>query len=85
MQNLHLECLYPSLKGNGWCDQMNNVPECYFDGGDCLKTSTYPPKHPPFWNWSPEPWTWDPWTWIPTTSTTSSSVSTKTTTSSSKR
>ena len=75
MQNLHLECLYPSLKGNGWCDQMNNIPACYYDGGDCIKTNTHPPPY------RSSEW----YTHTTTTSTVSSSISAKTTTSSSKR
>ena len=23
------------IPGDGWCDDFNNKPECYFDAGDC--------------------------------------------------
>ena len=28
-------CKYFAFKGNGFCDDANNIPECDFDGGDC--------------------------------------------------
>ena len=28
-------CPYLRFKGNGLCDDANNIPECDFDGGDC--------------------------------------------------
>ena len=34
----HLEtfqCANPSWMGDGYCDDMNNIVECNFDGGDC--------------------------------------------------
>merc|ERR1712151_117286 len=30
-------CVKPSLKGDGYCDDENNVKSCGFDGGDCCK------------------------------------------------
>ena len=27
--------MYPVFKGNGKCDDENNIPECDWDGGDC--------------------------------------------------
>ena len=29
LQNSH------QISGDGWCDDFNNKPECYFDAGDC--------------------------------------------------
>ena len=29
------KCEYPVFKGNGKCDDANNIPECDWDGGDC--------------------------------------------------
>ena len=37
-----LECPYPTLIGNGYCDPLNNVPECSYDGGDCTQSLPYP-------------------------------------------
>ena len=28
-------CADPDKKGNGWCNDENNTPECDYDGGDC--------------------------------------------------
>ena len=28
-------CIKPNWKGDGWCDDMNNVASCDYDGGDC--------------------------------------------------
>ena len=28
-------CLDPSWHGDGYCDDVNNVEACFFDGGDC--------------------------------------------------
>ena len=28
-------CQKPHWKGDGWCDDMNNVASCDYDGGDC--------------------------------------------------
>ena len=29
------KCQYPVFKGNGKCDDANNILECDYDGGDC--------------------------------------------------
>ena len=29
------KCKYPVFKGNGKCDDENNLFECDYDGGDC--------------------------------------------------
>ena len=29
------KCAFPVFKGNGKCDDANNIPECEWDGGDC--------------------------------------------------
>ena len=29
------DCAVPNWKGDGWCDDENNVASCDFDGGDC--------------------------------------------------
>ena len=45
MITFYLECPYPTLIGNGYCDPLNNVPECSYDGGDCTQSHPYP-SHP---------------------------------------
>ena len=33
---LHLlECAYSGWTGDGYCDDVSNILECNFDGGDC--------------------------------------------------
>ena len=32
-------CVEPSWKGDGYCDDDNNVEGCEFDGGDCCGTN----------------------------------------------
>ena len=29
------DCVFPNWKGDGWCDDENNVESCDWDGGDC--------------------------------------------------
>ena len=31
----HLECPIPQWRGNGICEDANNIAACNFDGGDC--------------------------------------------------
>ena len=32
-------CIEPYLKGDGYCDDINNVASCEYDGGDCCGTN----------------------------------------------
>ena len=34
-QTYHSECLIPQWRGNGICEDTNNIAACNFDGGDC--------------------------------------------------
>ena len=35
-----LECPIPQWRGNGICEDANNIAACNFDGGDCCLSST---------------------------------------------
>ena len=40
-------CEYPERKGDGVCDDENNIYKCDYDGGDCC----FPEQNPnPNWN-----------------------------------
>lgn len=34
-------CLFPQFWNDGICDDINNEPECHFDGGDCCNENSH--------------------------------------------
>ena len=40
MFTYYLDCKYPELIGDNYCDDVTNTLECNFDGGDCCNVES---------------------------------------------